>query len=1102
MRRSVARGLWALLLMLLASTGAWAQVGSTAQISGTVRDDSGGVLPGVDVTVTQTATGFTRSTVSDSAGGYLLTNLPIGPYRLQAALSGFKTFEQTGIVLQVGSSPTLNVTLGLGQLSETVSVQAAAPLVDTQRSGIGQVIENARIVELPLNGRNPTDLIELAGAAVHVASEDASTRSMQGASGGKGIAVAGGQPFGTSYMLDGAMHNNPYDNLNLPLPFPDALQEFRVETGALGAGSGVHTGASVNAVTKSGTNQYHGDGFEFLRNHKFNAISPFAAVKNGVKQDDGLNRNQFGGTVGGPIVENRVFFFGGYQGTYTRQTPTDNIAFVPTAQMLAGDFSAAASAACNGGKAVTLKAGFVNNQINPSAFSPAAVKIASRLPTSTDPCGRTTYGLASDKNEGQEVGRLDYQLSKNNALFGRYIRTSYVSPPPLSKTPDNLLAAAVGGFDNIAHSFTGGENWVISSNTLNSLRVAFNRTNIHREDQGFFSAPDVGVKMYSYLPDYMVLSVSGAFNLGNAVQTEAKYFTDTYQIADDMTVVRGGHQMTFGANVARWKSFTQANVRAMGNFTINNQTTGLALADFLMGDVSQFIQSNPNFLDMREWYAGFYGNDTWRVNPRMTLNYGVRWEPYFPQQIVNGFIYSFDLQRFTAGQKSTVFANAPAGLLYPGDPGFVGGQSGMNKQWKDISPRLGWAWDPAGDGRTSVRASYGWGYDFVNAQYHLNTSVAPPWGSDVRTQAVKLDNPFGSVANPFPQTFDVNAPFPLHGNYLAVDPDTPNPRTQSWNLVFERQVGKDMAFSATYLGNHTDHLWNMKALNPGVFMGLGPCTLPDGKFYPVCSTQANLDSRRVLDFVNFSQAQYFSGLDAHDPSGHQKYNGMLLSFQRRSADGLSFSGNYTLSKCTGTPTQDLPNIGTGWADPNNPDYDNGPCVSDRRHLVNATAGYRTPNVGSGFVGDLASDWRVSGILRTESGAPLTVTNGVDQAMTGIVTNQRADLVAGASGYGAKTITQWLDRNAFAPPALGTLGNSPRGGWRGPSHWGIDMVVARMFNLGTGHQIEARLEAFNITNHNNYDNPVTTLSASTFGQILGLAPGWEPRVMQFGLKYTF
>ena len=265
--RALLPGLAALLLSAGAAT---AQVGSTAQITGTVRDTSGAVLPGVDVAAIHTDTGFRRSAVTDVSGLFVLSNLPIGPYRLEAMLSGFRSFQQTGIVLQVNANPEINVTLSLGEITETVSVQAATPLVETRSPGIGQVIENERIEELPLNGRNPVDLITLAGAAVPQPALDATSRSMQG---GRAIAVAGGQSFGVAYMLDGATHNNPYDNLNLPLPFPDALQEFRLETSSTTANNGVHSSASVNMVTKSGTNAFHGDLFEFVRNHRFNAVT-------------------------------------------------------------------------------------------------------------------------------------------------------------------------------------------------------------------------------------------------------------------------------------------------------------------------------------------------------------------------------------------------------------------------------------------------------------------------------------------------------------------------------------------------------------------------------------------------------------------------------------------------------------------------------------------------------------------------------------------------------------------------------------------------------------------------------------------------------------
>ena len=317
MNRCLTRFFCALILLLTASA-AWAQ--ATAQLSGTVRDESGAVLPGVTVTATQTDTGLVRTAVSDDTGGYLLTNLPIGPYQLEVALQGFRTYVQTGIVLQVGATPTVNAVLGVGTLEESVTVEAATPLVDVRSAGISSVVSNENILELPLQGRQVTDLIVLAGAAVQTGPTE------RGVPGGVYISVAGGLPGGVAYTLDGAEHNNPQSNAGLPMPFPDALQEFQVATSGLSADNGVKSGASVNAVTKSGTNAFHGGGFEFLRDRRFNAPDHFAEFgPDGEQKDDGLRRNQFGGTIGGPIVRDRLFFFGGYQGTILRQTPADNI---------------------------------------------------------------------------------------------------------------------------------------------------------------------------------------------------------------------------------------------------------------------------------------------------------------------------------------------------------------------------------------------------------------------------------------------------------------------------------------------------------------------------------------------------------------------------------------------------------------------------------------------------------------------------------------------------------------------------------------------------------------------------------------------------------
>jgi Carboxypeptidase regulatory-like domain len=1075
---------------------AFGQAGSTAQISGTVKDASGAILPGVEVTATQIETGGNRSTLSNETGFYVLSNLPVGPYRLEISLTGFRTFVQTGIVLQVNSNPVIDATLQVGQISEQVEVQANAALVETRASGVGQVIENQRILELPLNGRQVTDLITLSGAAVAV--ENNSTRSMPG---GQGIAVGGGLWTGVAYLLDGAMHNNPYDNFNLPLPFPDALQEFKVETSALSAQNGVHSGAAVNAVTKSGTNAFHGDGFWFVRNQIFNATNPFALKRaDGMRKQDGLKRNQFGGTIGGPIKANKVFFFGGYQGTTVRQAPPDNITFIPSAKMLAGDFRDFTAPACNGGRTVTLSTPFVNNQINPALFSKAAVNIANKLPKTDDPCGRVTFSSIDQNNNHQAVGKVDYQRNANHSIFGRYIATTDTVPVPFALT-GNLLTTIFGGRDNLAQTYTVGETRLINANTVNSVRLAVNRTAIRRVGPDYFNPPGVGVNVFSYLPNFMLVTINNTPWLGQTVQTNATYRTTTYQIAEDLGLVRGTHQLAFGGNLAHWRSNTYANVRANGVFAFNGQTTGLALADFVTGNLFTFQQSNPNFLIMREWYTGWYAQDTWKATPRLTLNYGVRWDPYYPENLTKGTVYNFDLDRFRKGIKSSVFKNAPAGFYYPGDPGFPG-QSGLHSRWSDFAPRIGLAWDPAGDGRTSIRAAWGISYDFIDAQYHLNTANAPPWGSDVTitSPAGGFDDPFRGFpgGNPFPLTFDANARFTPFGSFLTQNYDVHRPSQTSWNLTVQRQVATDWLVSASYLGGLTTHTWNTRALNPAVY-------IPGG------STLQNINQRRRLFLEQPQDGQFIGNLEVHDDGGTATYDGLLTSVQRRVSQGATLSGNYTWSHCIGDPIQtNPPNIGAGFTNPDNRRLDRGNCASDRRHIVNLSAVAEMPRFANDTLRLIASGWRVSGIYRYSSGQFLNVRSGQDRALNGInlvvappntpVTSggQRLDQIL-ASPYGDKSFDNYLNRAAFQLPALGTFGNMGRLNVAGPGIWTIDMAVSRSLQVREGQRVEFRAEAFNVTNHFQKGNPVADFSSPTFGRILTAG---APRIMQFALKYVF
>ena len=1078
---------------LCLTASAFAQI-STAQLAGRVSDTSGAALPGATVTVTQADTGATRSVVTDGEGAYLVSNLSPGPYRLEVALQGFRTYVQTGIVLQVAATPTINVELAIGSLEETVTVEAAAPLVDVRSAGVSEVVESERIVELPLQGRDVTALLVLAGASVNTGSPN--SRSFGGA---VNVSVAGGLPFGVAYLLDGAMHNDAQNNANLPLPFPDALQEFRVATTGLTAQNGMHSGASVNAVTKSGTNRFSGNLFEFNRDSRFNSTDPFARVVDGKRVSDGLSRNQYGGTAGGPIARDRLFFFGAYQGTDTHQTPSGNIAFVPTAAMLRGDFTAYASAACNGGTAITLRAPFVGNMVNPALFSPAALKLVSFLPPADDQCGQLTYEQPADSKKGQALGRIDLQKSANHSIFGRYMYTFDTAPAPYAQTGNVLTLAGGGGLDNLAQSLTMGDTLIFGTNLVNSLRVAFNRTSINRGSPAFFDPLDLGVRnFHTYRDGEMVLNVTGGFNISAATSTTGIFWTNSYQVTDDVTMVRGRHQLGFGANFAYWKSSQTSHARSGGSWMFNGQTTGRGLADLLVGAVGSVEHGVPNLLIMDMNYAGLYAQDAWRMSDRVTVNLGVRWEPFLGQQMLYGGATNFNHDNFINNVKSKVFLNAPAGLLYPGDEGFPDGASGYKQRWLDFSPRVGLAWDVRGDGRLAFRASYGLTYDFPSGDFMNINASAPPWGNRSLITTTTFDDPYAIVGgNPHPIATNANTIYPAFGAFGVMDPNIEEPRVQSWNVTLEQQIFENWSVTANYLGRYSDHLWAEVGLNPGVFLGLGPCVI-NGVSFTVCSTNANLNQRRKFSLENFRQAGGLGFVDMHNSVGWQKYQGLRLTLSRRSATGLSISGNYTLSACRGTATpQSFAQIASGYTNPDDPDMDEGHCDQDRKHVANGTLGYQTPEL-DGALGLIASNWRVSGILSVRSGAWLNITTGVDNALNGQI-GQRPNKLSD-DFYGDKTLNNYLNRAAFGSPAPGTFGDLEYRAVEGPGYWTIDLALSRLIPFGSTQNVEIRLESFNLTNNFNWGAPAINLNQAQFGRIT--TNGGTPRIMQFGIKYSF
>ena len=1098
-----------------AATG-WAQAISTSQISGTVRDSSGLAVPGAQVNVTQTETGALRTVVSGADGNYVLPSLPVGPYTLEVTKEGFAAYVQTGIILQVASNPTIPITLKVGAVSEQVQVVADATLVETQSTGVGQVIDSQRVINLPLVGRQVTDLVVLSGAAVNAGTTTSNNRGVY--PNVTSFSIAGGLAAGNIITLDGSFHNDVYADSSLPLPFPDALQEFKVETSALPAQYGYHSGGAINAVTKSGTNAWHGALFEFLRNSDLNARNYFATTQ------DGLKRNQWGGTIGAPIKKNKLFFFAAFQETNTRQTPTDTIGYVPTAQMIAGDFTGFASPACNSGKQITLKAPFVNNQIAPSLLSVPAVNIAKLLPTAVNQCGLTNYGIPVSSNESFGVGKVDYQINSNHSLFVRYLGTEFDQVVPYSITK-NPLASTTPGAADLVQSVTLGDTYLFSSNVVNSFRATYNRTAILRIPADFFGPDDVGINMYQYVPHFLGVTVTGGFSTGGGAATLTKIHTVVTQLGDDVGVTRGSHLMAFGANLLDWQSNTNGNTYAPGAFTMTGSATGLGLADFMTGVVTTFSQGAPNKTYPQQVSLGLYAQDSWKARPGLTLSYGLRWEPYFPPQFGQNIMSQFDMAAFLQGITSKVFVNAPPGTFYPGDPQFgPNGSAGRATLWKDFAPRAGIIWDPTGSGTTVIRAAYGIFYDQNTVELYSATGQGPPWGGRITLTSPPggLADPFAGQpgGNPFPFVLNQNTPFPQYGIYDTFNKLTKIPDVQQWNFDVQRQLGRDWLVSASYMGNEVTHLYGFRELNPAIYMGLGPCAI-NGVAYNPCSTTANTNQRRLFTLLNPTEGSKYGFVDVWDDGGTRNYNGLLLNTQKRLSHGFTITANYTWSHCIGEIINTFPQGGTGGSGlyfAQTRAGDRGDCTTsgsdvsnggtDRRHIANLTGLATTPVFSNRLLRTVASDWRPSATVSMYSGGPITIVTGIDDALNGINSaTQYANQVL-PNPYGNRTLNSligagatslWINPAAFAQPAPGTMGDVAPGTVRGPGALIVNAGLSRLFPITERQRVELRAEAQNVLNRANFSDPSGTLNSSLFGKIQAAGP---PRIMQFALKYTF
>jgi len=1125
----------------LFSCAAWAAVWaqSTAQLSGTVRDQSGAVLPGVEVKATQTATGLERSVLTNETGSYILPNLPVGPYKLEASLTGFRTFAQTGIVLQVDANPVINILLQVGQVAETVEVQADAALVETRNTGIGQVIDNVRVMELPLNGRQVTELIILSGAAVGGGAQNTPRNYPTDI-----ISVGGGSNDGLTFMLDGGVHNDPYGNQALPLPFPDALQEFKVETSAVPAQYGYHSAGAVNVVTKSGSNEFHGSLFEFVRNRIFNARNTFATER------DGLKRNQFGGVIGGPIVQNKLFFFGGLQTTLQRSDPKGNTTFAPTPQMLAGDWTTYASAACQSAGAMTLRApfgtgGFAPNTIDPALLSKPAVELVRRTnATTVDGCGRVLFGRKTNADEWLPVAKMDYQVSQKQSLFGRFQLARLDTPSDYDG--QSIISISNPNFYRRVKSFVLGDTYSVSPTMVSSFRGEILRTTNVKTFPDFLTWSDLGVKNVYYPADYpkmLLLNVTGSLNLFTGQATPAITNSTVYQLSEDLTNARGAHQIGFGVNLTHQMMNYTASTNAPGLFNFTGTNTGTGLSDLMTGRANSYTQSRITNEYFRQNYIGMYLQDTWKATSHFTVNGGVRWEPYRSPYETGGVGTFFDKTRFDQGIVSTIYPKAPAGIYFPGEGGVPNTDAWQSNNWKRFAPRVGLAFDPKGDGLTVIRASYGIFFDFAHLHQYGGKRDTAPKGAQITVNSPSLDDPWAGMpgGNPFPIALDKNSTFPLNGTYTVFPYNLKKPYINQWNMSVQHQFGANWLVAGNYIGSNIIHMFYRYEANPAIYFsnGTNTCRLANGVTLtnPLggteCSTIANTNQRRLLYLQNPAIGQYYANIVMGDDGNTRTYNALVLSVQRRRAKGITVQGNYTYSHCIDDGYNDVIQ-NTGGQIQSRRGVNRGNCELDRRHNFNMSTVYETPRFGSTALRVLASGWQISGIVRAVTGAYLSVSSGTDVARAGTIppmgqnttsmgVDQRPNQIlpspyvpnkgsnSGCLEPSPSPYPCWLNPFAVGPVALGSYGSLGSRNIAGPGSIRIDTGLTRSFAIKEKQSLQLRAEAFNVANHANYcappfqgivpalNCPDNNFLSPTFGKLLNAS---DPRIMQMALKYLF
>jgi hypothetical protein len=1092
----------------------------SGSLRGTVLDASGSAVSGAKVSATNKETGLTRSTVSDAKGEYALVELPVGPYQLQVETAGFQKFVQEGITLTVTQHGTVTVHLAVGTAMEKLEVKANADVIDTTSTNLGQTVGDREILDLPLNGRHFTQLGLLQPGVVPI------TPGLAAAGGtlreGQAYAVNGQRPESNNFLIDGADNFNGVDGGFVLQPPVDAIAEFKILTHTANAEFGHSTGSTTDIITRSGTNNYHGALWEFFRNNALDAKSFFPSSV------EPLHRNQFGATLGGPVKKDKTFFFAYYEGIRNSQGET-TLTTVPSEAERGGNFgelctnqggSFDASGNCVKSDGGPLPRGqlFVLFGPSPAAvpfnmqpvLNPISANLLRFYPHANQ--GLNTYVgtqiLTSDSN--QFGVRLDHYLTAQDSLNFRYSFSQGSQTDPLSTSGANVPGFPVGE-NQRSQNFVVQETHTFSPNVVALGRFSFLRNKFLYDEH--LNHTDPGSLGFQYQPSLAAavgppfIQVGGYASVGDPITGPRNTFQDSYDFSGSLTWVKGRHQMKFGAGYQYEQINVLQGIATNGFFVFATFPFTDSFASFLFGQPVFFLQGAGDFnRGLRGHSVNMYAQDTYKVTSRLTVNYGLRYEIPSPYTDVRN-----RQNLWIPGQQSVVNPQAPAGLLYPGDPGVP---RGLIQTQKDaFAPRIGVAWDPTGNGEWLVTAAYGIFYDpyYTGQGGPLQDPIsAPPYLQTPQISGPNFANPYSGI-NPIVNGFV----FPM--TLLVLDPKLKLPYAQDWNLNIQKSFGKDWLLQAGYIGTKGTRLPRFIEANPTVY---------DPSLTPTENGKMS-DQRRLFSGCTVAHQQpcTFSSVGEISGIANSTYNALQVSLKKRFNKGLSFLASYTFSKTlddtstfniTGSASQSTAGENDLAQNPFDVRAEHGRSMFDARHRFVISYQWNLPwyQHPDNWYGHILGGWQVNGITTLMSNTPFSVYDSSNPSEQGSAPeisgffSSRPNMV-GNPDSGActkmsvstpvRTPGCWFNTGAFQQAAPGTFGNVGRNTLKGPAFQQWDFSAIKTIRVHESMNLQFRGELFNIFNNVNFQLPNNDFSSPNFGQIQGAQPG---RIVQLALKFLF